>query len=372
MSNGEDARDRLVVATNDDGVMMDMRTGQVLNPPPRHTTWAQRIAARRTASGSKPVVPTAPKAEKQWGKPTASPRDSFDPRANDICSEVIPKIDPSEMNGREWVRHEVLCDLAEPIGIWVLISAIGRGGNKQRCIVRATQQMALEALKSDTIRVLFRWALTFGVYPIGILEGGSRAGDVERWENIAYRLLEWAKVHNHPLLPDLKTVYRLNRILPKAPDGEVEQIDVDYREIEQIAIDVGIDPIAIRARETAPIARPQAPEAPKPETEPVAPPAPVEEDTGDEVTASPGTNVVTIEEKVEAVTPEPPPDVVAKHPEAPKPSPNKAVIISAPSNDERILAEAVNLANAKGHDYHGAAPMVRSYYRKEAKRKLGL
>ena len=92
-------------------------------------TWAQRIAARQTP-GPKPVVPVAPKAEKQWGKPSASPRNDFDPRANDICSEVIPKINPNEMNGREWVRHEVLCDLAEPIGIWVLISAIGRGGNR--------------------------------------------------------------------------------------------------------------------------------------------------------------------------------------------------------------------------------------------------
>ena len=106
--------------------------------------------------------------------------------------------------------------------------------------------MALEALKSDTIRVLFRWALTFGVYPIGILEGGSRAGDVERWENIAFRLLEWAKAHNHPGLADLKTVYGLNRILPKAPDGTVEQVDVPYWEIEQIAIDIGIDAIAVR------------------------------------------------------------------------------------------------------------------------------
>ena len=72
---------------------------------------------------------------------------------------------------------------------------------------------------------------------------------------------------------------------------------------------------------------------------------------------------MTIEEEVKAVTAEPTP-TVAKPVEAPKPTADKAVIISTPSKDERIEAKAIELAKAAGKNYATAVSAIRGYYRK--------
>ncbi len=323
--------------------------------------WGRRIAARNAqlaAASIKPVATAAPKAEKQWGKPKPLPKREFNPLAEDICCELRPTIPVGEMTLRQWIRYQAISELIGEKSIHVLISAGGRGGKKgrkerqMRAVLLATWQFAADAIDYLASRVLFRWALTFKVYPVGLLENG----DFEMTENVAYRLLKWAEARQHPRLEELKTVYQLNNIHPEAPASPVVAVDVPYDEIEQIAIDVGIDPIALRARETAPIAKPTVTD---------------DEDTDDEVTASPGTKVVTVKEDVKAVTPEPTP-IVAKPVEAPKPTMDKAVIVSVPSKDERIAAKAAELAKAKGHDYATAVSAIRSHYRNEARRLLKL
>lgn len=236
--------DRLVAEALPNGVVVDHRTGTVTGPKQKFSFTA-RAEARRQAA--KPVVEKAaprPPHKGHKGRPAMAPREQFDPRANEICYEVVPTMSPEDMNLREWIRFQVVCNLARPIGIWVLISAIGRGGDKVSAVYHATCQMAAETERNNAIRILFRWALTFEVYPIALLEDG----DFERWDNIAYRLEKWATERKHPELANFKTVLKVNEIQPAEPNTPVVQVELPYEQVRRIAYDMGIEPIAVLAR----------------------------------------------------------------------------------------------------------------------------
>lgn len=233
--------DRLVAEARPDGVVVDYRKGTVEGPKKSFSQMAEDRRKASAARKAKAAPATAPKARK--GRPAVE-RKAFDPRANEICYEVLPTMPADAMSGREWIRYRVVEELAGPIGIWVLISAIGRGGNKEAAVFYATCQMAAEMEQNDTIRILFRWALTFGVYPIALLEDG----DFERWSNIAYRMEKWATEHKHPELANFQKVLKVNRIKRTEPNTPVVEVALPYEQVQRIAFDMGIEPIAVQAR----------------------------------------------------------------------------------------------------------------------------
>lgn len=360
--------DRKVAEARPNGVIIDHRTGTISAPK---KPFIQKVMERRNASktAAAKAEPTPPRNARP-GRPAMAPRGEFDPRTHEVCYEVRPTVAVDEMAPRERVRYQVIAELAGPIGIWVLISAIGRGGNKEAAVFYATCQMAAETERNNAIRILFRWALTFEIYPIALLEDG----DFERWDNIAYRLEKWATERKHPELANLQTVLKVNKIARAEPNTPVVQVELPYEQVRRIAYDMGIEPIATLARVAAvrkdivvdnlPPSADDYVDPPAPEpvvTSPVVAPAPNAEVT-DELEPDEPT------EEVPRAVVEPVREEVAPPAAEPRAEPAAQPETPATMKVGADVTEAAKLAGHTVEDFLKKSSPFRNHYLREAKR----
>lgn len=140
--------------------------------------------------------------------------------AGDIIFDIVPRCHPDAMTMRQWVRYTAICLIAHG-PIWVLLSAVGRGG-KQRIAQEGAQfQFHGEAETNrhksvlvrinDALNIMFRRERPANPV-VHLLENG----DFEKPCEIAKRLLDAALEAKHPDLQFMHAAVETSGIVPVA------------------------------------------------------------------------------------------------------------------------------------------------------------
>lgn len=331
------------------------------------------------------------------------PRRVIDPRTLDTASMNIPivvlntmlemlKLNPDWLDARiaeaydkmdelERTKFECLVE-GESAASWLLISLVARKGNRVRAFQIAQRRFRAESFlkNGDAKAACVHWADTLGIPAVMLLE----SGDFEKPGEVAYRLMQVAKAKAQKSVRQMGKDFDKVRLVPVAPLHAVVTTDAQLGTSPVTALPPRADDAPAPSAE-APKAKaveepkpkkakaPRKPrakevkeEAPKPPPEPEAPAA------AEEPAAPPPEPEPTV-----VVEPEPQPEPEPPVAEAPKaevnePTEHKAVIVSLPSKEERIMAKAKELAKAAGWDFSKAGDGVRKHYIRLAKQKLGL
>lgn len=289
----------------------------------------------------------------------------------------------AQMTTRARVKY-ITAKAAERAPIWVLISMVARCGDKVLAFRLAQDQFRAEAETNKAKATCVFWADTLGVPVVQLLE----SGDFEKPTEVAYRLTEKAK--SKRVLEQMLRDFAATSLVPVAPLHSVVTTDAQLGTSPVTALPPSADDVAAESPKAKAVTEPKktkAPrtkkvteEAPKPPPEPEAPAAPPEPEP--EPPPEPEPTVVVEPEPQPQPEPEPPAAEAPKVVEGrdgplgrlsePKPTEDKAVIVSLPSPEARIKAKAKELAKAAGWDFDGATESVRKHYLREARRLLKL